>query len=199
MVKEKAAQRNKLLRASWIERSRNWPAEKLVFVDESAANERTGSRKRGWSPKGLECSVIKTLKRTERWSILPALTVNGYLPEPLIIQGSIDKNVFKWWLVNRLLPCLEPGSIIVMDNASIHHNLEIDKWLHRHGVVIEYLPPYSPDFNPIELTFHTLKAWIQRHFNEVELYPDFADFLRKAIGESVASDAWSYFNSCGYQ
>ena len=47
-----------------------------------------------------------------------------------------------------------------MDNASIHHNLEIDKWLHRHGVVIEYLLPYSPDFNPIELTFHTLKAWI---------------------------------------
>ena len=57
--------------------------------------------------------------------------------------------------------------IIVMDNASIHYNLEIDEALAIAGVAIKYLLPYLPDFNPIKCTFYILKVWIQRHFSEL--------------------------------
>lgn len=67
------------------------------------------------------------MNRSERWSILLALTVNGYLPGSLVLQGSITKEVFAWWLLNRVLPQLSPRSIIVIDNASVHHALELDK------------------------------------------------------------------------
>ena len=172
---------------------------KLVFVDESASNKKTGARKRGWSPKGVECSVLRSLKRSERWSILPALTIDRYLPDPLIIQGAVTKEVFVWWLLNRVLPLLQPGMIIVIDNASIHYNLEIDEALAIAGVAIKYLPPYLPDFNPIECTFYTLKAWIQRHFSELQWYPSFESFLQVALKESIGSSVQQYFVSCGYR
>ena len=157
VVKQKAAQRSALLRALWLSKSAYWSVDDLVFVDESAANKKTGWRKRGWSPRGQDCSILQSLKRSERWSVLPALAVTGYLPDPLIVQGSITKELFTWWLLHRVLPQLRPGQIIVMDNASIHHNLGLEEALVAYGVRIEYLPPYSPDFNPIEMTFHTLK------------------------------------------
>jgi hypothetical protein len=58
--------------------------DRLVFLNESAANEHTGYRKRGWSPRGVDCTDLVTTKWFTRWSILPALTINGYLPDPLI-------------------------------------------------------------------------------------------------------------------
>ena len=73
--------------------------DKLYCVDESAYNERTGARKRRWSLIGSKCAILKFLNKTKRWSVLPALIVNGYLPEPLIVQGSINKEVFPYrWL-----------------------------------------------------------------------------------------------------
>jgi hypothetical protein len=78
-VTARAAERSSALRNAWISIQKSWTAEQLVFLDESAANERTGDRKYGWSPEGTICGVARPLKRSERWSILPALTVNGYL------------------------------------------------------------------------------------------------------------------------
>ena len=74
-----AAQRSAPLHNAWIGIQKSWVAEQLVFLDESAANERTGDRKYGWSPEGTIYSVAHMLKRSERWSILPVLAVDGYL------------------------------------------------------------------------------------------------------------------------
>lgn len=129
---------------------------------------------------------------------MPAVTLNGYLPGTLIIQGTITKDIFVWWLRHRVIPQLRPGMIIVMDNASIHHNLGLEDELREAGLSIEYLPPYSPDFNPIECTFHAIKAWVQRHVSEVPLYARFDEFLLKAVEEAIGSDMSEYWRSCGY-
>ena len=200
VAKELAKQRSAKARALWRHKQELWQADQLCFVDESACNERTGVRKRGWSPMGSECSTLKFLNKQERWSVLPALTVNGYLPEPLIIQGSVDQEVFRWWLINCVIPHLQPDSIIIMDNAAIHHNLgpEINQILAIRGLKIEYLPPYSPDFNPIETTFATLKAWVRRNIWRLEFFADFGAFMKAAIASSVDSGARQYFRDCGY-
>jgi transposase len=198
VVKEFAAQQSVALRALWAAKSAYWSMERLCFIDESAACERTGSRKRGWSPVGVSCTVLQTLRRSERYSVLPALTVNGYLPCTLIVKGGVTKSSFTWWVVNCLLPAVPPGTILVMDNASIHHNLGIEELLAVKGIQLEYLPPYSPDYNPIEATFHTLKKWVQRHFMDIQLYEDFEDFLRAGLAASAGGDCRQYFRHCGY-
>ena len=201
VAKEIAKQRSAKARAVWRQKQELWQMNKLCCVDKSACNERTGARKRGWSPIGSEVAILKFLSKTERWSVLPALTVNGYLPEPLIIQGSIDKEVFRWWLVNCVIPYLLPECIIIMDNASCHHDLgpDIDQILAVRGLKIEYLPPYSPDFNPIETTFSVLKAWVKRHIWRLEFFANFGDFMKVAVASSVDSGARQYFVDCGYQ
>ena len=102
-----------------------WDADQLVFLDESAANERTGDRKRGWSPVGLICEQFRPIKRSERWSILPALTVEGYI-EYSIFQGAFTAELFIEFVEEKVLPHCNPypgpRSVLILDNASIHKN-----------------------------------------------------------------------------
>ena len=88
-----------------------------------------------------------------------------------------------------------------MDNATIHTNPRTEEAIRQHGCLIRYLPPYSPDFNPIELTFSVLKAWIRRHFHQI--WPNyggsFGDFLRYAIRRSRCDQhARGHFNYTGF-
>ena len=97
----------------------------LVFVDESAANERTKDRKYGWSPRGIPALETQILHHSKRWSILPAYTIDGYITT-MIVQGSITRDIFNRWVREEVLPqCnLFPGfqSVLIMDNASIHQS-----------------------------------------------------------------------------
>src|SRR4051812_6030811 len=122
----RAKQQSMELRLEWITRIKDFTQEQFVFVDESAANARTLDRKRGWSEEGVPCRGVQALKREKRWSVLPAYTIDGYLPGVLIHQGSITKALFLKWLNEAVLPLCQPyprpRSVIVMDNASIHRS-----------------------------------------------------------------------------
>ena len=197
-----AAARNDTVRAWWRAECMDWPINKLCFLDESASNERTGDRKFGWSHVGLQCVKLQSLQRGERWSILPALIVHGYLPGTFIIQGAVTKEMFEWWLLNWVIPQLEPGFKIVMDNASIYRGLcqEVLDALVEGDIAVHMLPPYSPDYNPIENTFNTLKAWIRRNGERMAFFlpGNFRGFLELAISEAVGSDCTEYFHYCYY-
>jgi len=91
------------------------------------------------------------------------MTVDGYVSEPLIYQGGINVEIFVAWLAEDVLPQLLEGSILVIDNASIHRLAEVYAVVAEVGFELEFLPPYLPDYNPIELSFAILKAWIKRH------------------------------------
>ena len=91
----------------WIGRQATWRASQLVFLDESACNERTGDRKYGWAPIGRGCEVSRHVKRSERWSVLPALSVNGYLSY-LIYQGLITAEIFELFVEQQVLPHCTP-------------------------------------------------------------------------------------------
>jgi DDE superfamily endonuclease/Winged helix-turn helix len=122
-----ARQRSEYLRAEWNLRLESWTADQLVFLDESAANERTADRKYGWAPKGIKSTVSTPWVRSERWSILPALTSEGYIACH-ISQGSITASIFNDFVAREVLPqcgdyrLKEPHSILVVDNASIHRS-----------------------------------------------------------------------------
>jgi len=121
-----AAQRDQELCLMYYARVSMYYTDMLVFVDESAANERTTDRKYGWSPRGVPAWVTKELRKSLRWSILPAYTVDGYLDSTLIIRGSVNSDEYARWLEFHLLPqCGRypgPRSVIIMDNCSTHRN-----------------------------------------------------------------------------
>ena len=131
-----------------------------MFVDESAANCKTGWRKRGWSPKGLTPRDLQSTPIKDRMSVLPAMTISGYIEEATLIHpGSINRDLYLHWHQFILLPLLTPGyHILVMDNNSTHHGEDIRPVCEGYGIEIQYRPPYSPDYNPSELTFNVLKA-----------------------------------------
>lgn len=121
----RAAQQNPELRDLWIKTLAGWNADQLIFVDESAANERTADRKYGWAPVGVTPHVSRPFKRSERWSILPAYTINGFITWE-IRHGSFTALSFEDFIEYKVLPLCNPyplpQSVIVMDNAPIHQS-----------------------------------------------------------------------------
>jgi len=191
------------LRAAYLaEIAQLYTADQIVAIDESAANERTRDRKYGWSPKGMPCRVKLPGRRSKRWSILPALGIGGFLHHE-IYHGSYNGDRLNDF-IERLLPKMNPfpgpRSVLLLDNASTHHNDRLKPLCDAAGVRLLYLPPYSPDLNPIELSFNELKAWMRR---ERELSYEFgswyAGFITVGL-ESVCPEetARRYFRTAGW-
>lgn len=203
IAQRRAKERNPVLRAMWMTKSWQWPVDRLVFLDETATNEKTGQRKYGWAPIGVTCTDVQYAQRQQRWSVLPALTIDGYLPCTLCVHGSVDKAKFVWWLEEQMLPALEaryPGKemIIILDNCSIHHGDVVRQLIAEAGHQIEYLPPYSPDLNPIEMTFHNLKQWLRSHVQELQHFHSFEDFLSWGLQSFGGGDPTGLFKHSGY-
>jgi transposase len=139
------------------------------------------------------------LKRSERFRVLPAISVNGYLRNPLVIQGSVTAELFNDWMGSVVIPQCGPDTIFVMDTASIHHTNGLQDVIEQAGMRLEYLPPYSPDLNPIEQSINVLKAWIRRHIDEAGQFLDSGAFLEHAIEEVGSYGAPGWFRDCGYE
>jgi transposase len=120
----RAGQRNESLRAEWARWVWLQPVEYLVFVDESACSEKSLDRKYGYSPRGMPSADRRHIRRTERFSLLPAYDINGFLDGPLIIKAAVDGEMFKNWLQESVIPQMNPypgpRSVLVMDNCQTH-------------------------------------------------------------------------------
>ena len=177
--------RNADLRDFYLHNISEFSPEHFVFVDESGCDRRAGSRRTGWAPLGVTPTEIAPFQREQRYQILPAYTVDGII-HARVFQGSTDSTVFENF-IEELLPlcCTWPhrNSVLVMDNASIHHKERISQMCHDAGVKLVYLPPYSPDLNPIEEFFAELKAFIKKNWRVYEENPtqDFGNFLEWCI------------------
>jgi transposase len=86
-----------------------------------------------------------------------------------------------------------------MDNASVHRTVAVRELIESYHCTVAFLPPYSPDFNPIELSFSVLKAWIRRYMGDATQYDDFKDFLQLAVDSLDGEMAVRWFWKCGYR
>lgn len=152
--------RNDQLRGEYASKMMSYRASQLVVVDESASNEKNLDRRWGWSEKGIAYRMVNSVSTSKRWSILPAIGINGYL-ECEIFQGSFNSERFALFvqkLLKKMNPFPGPRSVLIMDNCSTHHSGLIRPMCEAAGVRLEYLPPYSPDISPIEESFSMLKS-----------------------------------------
>lgn len=207
ITRKKSERRNEdrddALRAMWFAKLCYYKASQLVVVDESAASERTRDRRWGWSERGVPCRSVQSGQRSSRWSILPAIGINGYL-EYEIYHGSFNSERFENFvkkLLRKMNPFPGPRSVLVMDNVATHHSPYVKEMCDKAGVRIAYLPPYSPDLSPIEESFSVLKAWMRRNRDLAQPLMGFYElFLHLAIAQcDFKRDARKLFRSCGIE
>jgi transposase len=140
-----------------------------VCVDESGSDDRTRDRQYRWSNIGVRAIVRRWLANRDRVSVLPAYTIEGYITARTF-YGTCTGVIFEDFIIDELLPLCNPypgpRSVIIMDNASVHHSRQevIITACRRKGVWVRFLPLYSPDFNLIKESFGDLKAFIRRYY-----------------------------------
>lgn len=126
-----------------------------VHIDECGFASST-ARRYGYAPKGHRVDGLVSGQRRPRTSLLAA-RIEGRLDEPLLFEGTCDTAVFNTWLKTRLCPRLTAQHLVIMDNAAFHKSAETAELIEATGATLLFLPPYSPDFNPIEQDFAALK------------------------------------------
>lgn len=124
-----------------------------------------------------------------------ALTVRGFIA-PWVLDGPINRDAFETYVAKVLLPDLRPGDVVVMDNLSSHKGQNVREMIEAAGAELRYLPPYSPDFNPIEMAFSKLKALLRKAAKRT------VDGLWNAIGTLIdifePAECRNYFAAAGY-
>lgn len=146
---------------SKIERSR------IVYIDESGIDEQI-AKDRGWCIKGKELKGKRSGKYYKRTNIIAGY-VNNKSIAPMVFNGSCDTELFNKWVEEVLIKELEIGQIVIMDNAAFHRSPKTKKLIEEAGCKLIFLPPYSPDLNPIEKFWANMKRWIKATITQLAL------------------------------
>jgi len=184
-----------------VQRRRWWnillsqqPVERLVFLDETGANTKM-ARLYGWGPKSERVVSDVPHGRWQATTFVGAIRTSG-MTAPMVIDGAMNGDLFLAYVQQQLVPTLHRGDIVVMDNLSSHKKPGVREAISQAGATLAYLPPYSPDLNPIELAFSKLKTLL-RKFGERTVQALW-DRIGKLVDEFTPAECRNYFRHCGY-
>jgi transposase len=190
-----AAERDEFLRAAWRALVADGiDARRLVFVDEMGSNT-TLRPLCAWSRKGKRAFGSAPRNWGKNVTLLASITREGLGP-CLAVEGSTTREVFEAYLERALAPTLRPGRVVVMDNLSAHKGGRVSEIVEARGCELLYLPPYSPDFDPIEQAFSKIKGLLRRA--EARTRESLIEALGPALSAVSARDARGFFRHCGY-
>jgi transposase len=119
------------------------------------------ARLRGWAPRGQRCHAAIPHGHWKTVTFVGGLTLGGFIA-PMLLDGLMDGEVLRAWCEQMLAPLLRPGHIVVMDNLAAHKVESVRLAIEARRATLLYLPPYSPDLNPIENAFAKLKAYVRK-------------------------------------
>ncbi len=155
-----AKERDPEKRKEFLERRAQLSPSQLVFLDESGFHLAMTSLY-GWSEKGERLTEAVPFQKGKNFSVLGAFSLEGMVAT-LQKEGSVKRDDLEGFLKESLLPKLPTGSVLVLDNARSHHGGRLSELVSEAGCSLLYLPPYSPDFNPIELAWGWIKGRVRR-------------------------------------
>lgn len=182
-------------RDSWQRTQAGWDPSRLVFLDETWVKTNM-TRPRGRAPRGERVIDSVPHGHWKTSTFLAALRSTG-LTAPLVVDGAINGAIFLSWVQQQLVPTLHLGDIVVMDNLSAHKVAGVREAITAAGARVLYLPPYSPDLNPIETVFSKFK-WLIRSLKERTV-----DALWTACGRVSQlfpeDECRRHFRHCGYR
>jgi len=180
-------------RRAWFEGQLDLDPDKLVFIDETGATTKM-ARLRGRAPRGERCRAAVPHGHWKTTTFTAGLRLDG-LSAPFVLDGPMDGDAFRAYLDQVLAPELRPGDIVVLDNLPAHRVSGVLEAIEAAGASLLYLPPYSPDFNPIEMAFAKLKALLRAAAPRT--IPDLAAVIRAALDAFTPAECRNYFAAAG--
>jgi transposase len=154
------------------------------------------ARMYGRAARGERCRAPIPHGHWKTTTFVGGLTIDGVVA-PMTIDGAMTGQAFLAYVEQVLAPILKPGDIVVLDNLPAHKPIAIRQAIEAAGAVMLFLPPYSPDFNPIELAFSKIKALLKKA--AARTVHDLWEAIRNAIDAVSPRDARSFFTACGYE
>lgn len=184
----------KAARDAWHESLAGVPPDKLVFVDESGARTNM-TRLYGWGGVGERVVDRVPHGHWKTCTMLAAVRLSGPLAA-VTIDAAVNACAFVLWTREVLVPCLRPGDVVVMDNLPAHKAPGVAEAIEQAGATLRYLPPYSPDYNPIENLWSKVKASLRaagaRTFDGLGVAID------TALAAVTPDDCRGFFGNGGY-
>jgi transposase len=181
-------------RQDWFERQIDLDPERLVFIDETWASTKM-ARSHGRAPKGQRLRMSVPHGHWKTTTFVAGIRTSGLIA-PFVLDGPINRDAFEVYVDKVLVPDLRPGDVVIMDNLSSHKGPRVREMIEAAGAGLLYLPPYSPDFNPIEKAFSKLKALLRKAAERT------VEGLWTTIGQLLEAftptDCANYFAACGY-
>jgi transposase len=166
-----------------------------VFLDESGVTTEM-TRRYGW---GLRSERVREAVPAGHWrtlTVLAALTTEGVLAS-MSVESPTDGDVFLAFVEQVLVPRLQPGQLVILDNLGAHKVDGVRQLIEATGASLFYLPPYSPDFHPIEQAWSKLKQLLRGV--KARLVEQLEPALTQAIAAITPADAQAFFDHCGYR
>ena len=182
-------------RAQWTQYQTRVDPERLVFIDETWSKTNMAPL-RGWAPRGQRLTAKVPHGRWKTMTFLAALR-HDRIDAPWVLDGPIDGDSFRTYVEEVLVPTLEPGDIVIMDNLGSHKGKDVRKAIRAARAKLFFLPKYSPDLNPIEQVFSKLKHLLRKAAARTP------ETVYQAIGEILDAytpqECANYFSNAGYE
>jgi transposase len=167
---------------------------KLVFLDETWASTNM-TRSRGRAPRSERCVSSVPHGHWKTTTFIAALRHNS-VQAPMVADGPMDGPMFLAYVTQFLCPTLRPGDVVIADNLSSHKVAGVRQAIEAVGARLQYLPPYSPDLNPIEKLFSKLKAGLRKA--KKRLVEELWQEIGSIVDTVKPSECENFFKSCGY-
>lgn len=181
-------------RTDWVEMMRILDTDRLIFLDETGVNLGM-TRLYARALKGKRIVDYVPDVRFQRLSILSAVRLDG-THIPMVFSGALDGDLFIKYVKDFLAPSLSKGDIVIMDNLSSHKVKGVVEPILAQGAEVLYLPPYSPDLNPIELLWSKLKTFLKKR--KARTYDTLFDAIKLAFERITPDDISGWFKHVGY-
>jgi transposase len=190
-----ASERNEWLRAAWkVTVTGVLDPRRLVFVDECGTHVSLAPVY-GYSARGERVRLKVPRNRGKNTTLLASMSTEGMGP-CLAVEGSTTSEVFEAYLEHSLAPKLKEGQVVVMDNLAAHKPDRVRELIEDRGCELVYLPPYSPDYNPIEEAFSKIKGVLRDA--QARTRRTLVEAMGQALSTVTAQDATGFFEHCGY-
>lgn len=168
--------------------------DRVVFIDETAVKTNL-TRLRGRSRRGERLTMDVPFGSWGTQTLIAGLTQDALIA-PWVIKGAMDGPAFAAYIREVLVPEIAPGTVVILDNLTTHRNKDAAQALSDHGCWFLYLPPYSPDLNPIEQAYSKLKAHLRRI--GARTFTDVFDAIGSMCSLCDPEECWNYFRAAGY-
>ena len=181
-------------RDEWIAGQPQFDSTRAFFLDETWASTNM-TRTHGRCPHGQRLVMSVPHGHWKTTTFVVALTLQG-LVAPTVVDGPMNGDIFVAYVEQQLVPLLKRGDIVVMDNLSSHKRAAVKAAIESVGAELRFLPPYSPDLNPIEKAFSKLKSMLRKA--QRRTITSLQDYLGQALDSFSPEECSNYFASCGY-